>query len=585
MENNLFNLNFGRWDVILLSIVPALINFGIASSVFFSADKNRTTTYFSFFVFLLGIWQMTEGLMRMSENILGAQDWYRISGIFVVFVISFGVEFIIRFTKQFSKFSDGLKLLLLLLPAIIFAIVFDLRLEKHTVIKSEEWYWIGNPKPSVLTSVIYLWICLGAIVMLTLLWLYFIRSPKKSLERNQALLLAAGFTLPVIIGILTEVIFPLFFKWNDIPLATPLLTIFSITSLLAITKYKLLDYSPKHQWEKIIKSMNEGILIVDNNDNVMYANDTFCKIMGYEFCEIKGKVAHELFGSNEEQKKLIETYIEERKNKKSGQYEIELRTKQDKKIWMLISGSPYTNRQGEVVGSIGIHTNISHLKETNKELETFIYKASHDLRGPLTSIMGLVNVGRMEIKDENSIMYLNMIESSTKKLDSTLFELVKIMKIKDVQKFSDEINFKKLILAVLNKLEHLYGFSKLKVNLNISVSGSFISSQSLLETTFQNLIENAIKYQNTSQSESFLNIIITEENSKQIKVVLEDNGIGIDKTIQHQIFDMYFRGTERSQGSGLGLYLVRKSIERLNGEIQLSSELNKGTVFTIFLPL
>jgi signal transduction histidine kinase len=223
------------------------------------------------------------------------------------------------------------------------------------------------------------------------------------------------------------------------------------------------------------------------------------------------------------------------------------------------------------------------LKSSNRELETFIYRASHDIRGPLASIIGLVNVSRLELKDDVAVKYLDMIDSAANKLDYTLSELVKAMKIKDVKLFTDEIDFKTLIKDTLSKYEHYYGFSRLNISIQVRQKGKFISNRSVIETVMQNLIENSIKYQNTIISKPILDIdVLGKEN--EIKIVVRDNGIGIDQSMQSQVFDMYFRGTDSAKGTGLGLYLVKKGVEKLRGDIQLQSELNAGTAFTIYLP-
>jgi signal transduction histidine kinase len=224
-----------------------------------------------------------------------------------------------------------------------------------------------------------------------------------------------------------------------------------------------------------------------------------------------------------------------------------------------------------------------NLVTSNRELETFIYKASHDIRGPLASIMGLVNVSRLELKDELSQKYLGMIGQAASKLDYTLSELVKAMKIKDMTQFRDEVDFQQMIKEVLCKFSHYLGFSRMKLELNICVKQKYLSSRTVIETILQNLVENSIKYQNMKIESPELRISVNDAE-KGIQIVIADNGIGINKAVQSQVYDMYFRGTDSSKGSGLGLYLVKKGIEKLKGSISLKSEEGCGTEFTIFLP-
>jgi len=176
-----------------------------------------------------------------------------------------------------------------------------------------------------------------------------------------------------------------------------------------------------------------------------------------------------------------------------------------------------------------------------------------------------------------------MISMSTKKLDDTLIGLVQSMSIKDVTEFNDEINFGTMIEDTLSRFLYFEGFSKMKFNINISQNVSFISSRSVLQPIVQNLVENSIKYQNQELPKSDLTITVTESGN-EIVMAFEDNGLGIDATIQDKVFDVYYKGTQKSQGSGLGLYIVKTGVERLNGSIQLVSEPGKGSVFTVKLP-
>lgn len=658
---------------------------------------------------------MSDGLMRMSVSAETAMEWTRISIAPSVFIIPFGLLFTLRYTGWNKKIPKMSLLLLLFLPSMLIELMVIARLDKYFIVKSEKWNWIVNPEPTMVTNAIYLWISIPALMMLALLWLYYFKVRKEIFKKNKVLLLAIGFSVPVLIGITTEMIFPLFLGLDEIPLSAPLLSIFSISAFIAIKKYSLLGFSPRHQWEKIVETMNEGILIVNNHDRVMYANKRFCSQLEYEYEELQGKLASELLF---EMKTKIGNAIEDMKDKRQGQNEIQLKTKSGKRIWMLISSSPYLSRNGKVIGSIGMHTEITARKKneaelknnhsrlnhaqaiahlgswqldlstgdvlwsdeacriygllpaqnkqtfeswlsflhpgdfnrvmklimeshrtlspnsfdhqiirkdgsvrfvhsecrfefdqmgnpidlhgialditerkkseeklisSNRELETFIYRASHDLRGPLTSIMGLINLSKMEITDEKSQQYLNMIDTSTKRLDGVLIGLVNTMRIKDTKIFNDKIDFTKIIPEILKKNEHLEAYSKMIISNSVAVELPFFSSRLIIESIFENMIENAIKYQNHVTESSLLKIAVSE-NDKIIQIVFQDNGIGIDASIHDKIFEMYFRGEHQPQGSGLGLYIVSIGIEKLGGGIELESKKGHGTKFIISLP-
>jgi signal transduction histidine kinase len=223
------------------------------------------------------------------------------------------------------------------------------------------------------------------------------------------------------------------------------------------------------------------------------------------------------------------------------------------------------------------------LEATNKELNTFIYKAAHDLRGPLCSIMGLTNLADKEGETENLKDYIHKISESTLKLDAILLSLIDVMSIKDTLPVLNKIDLKYLIETVIKRLKYIEGYEILKFKIKVENQKGFVSDESILNSVLYNILENAIKYRNTSHPNPFINIMVSDIETG-IKIEIEDNGIGIDGDIKDRIFEMYFRGNEDSKGSGLGLYLVANGIKKLGGTVGVESKLNDGSLFTIVLP-
>lgn len=575
MSSNFINTILARWDVLLLSFLPALINFFILIYSAYKLKKTRGNIYFKLFVFILAFWQISEGMMRLSKTVTESLQWYENSVIFVLLIILFGNLFVFRFTGLYKKVSNTILFIFYVIPIMIFFMCIQLNLNTVEIFFSENWYWRVNPLPSFVTLVMSLWIAIGALMMLIPLCYYYFKAQSKSLYQKQLFLLAIGLFFPIIWGIFFELIFPLLLNIDVIPMTTFFVTTFSITSLIAIGKYKLFDYSPKHHWEDIIESMQEGVLIVDNNNNIMYANKAFCNLVGF--------LPEELLGMN--QATLLSNSLPENSN------EVQIQTKNGSKIWVLLSKTPYRNVNGITTGSIGLYTNINQIKEAkqnlkliNNELELYVYKASHDLRGPVATILGLIHVWKMKISDQQvTEKYLDMLEQTTKKLDETLSAMLKAMRVKDVDKFEDYIEFGSFIDHVLGNFVNYEGFNNITIIKEINYKGKFLSNKFILETIFQNLIENSIKYQRYDLPDSFLKIKVTEISKGNILFVFEDNGQGIDPSLQSKVFDMYYKGTYDSRGSGLGLYLVKKAVEKLKTEIFLESKIGHGTKFTMML--
>ncbi len=224
------------------------------------------------------------------------------------------------------------------------------------------------------------------------------------------------------------------------------------------------------------------------------------------------------------------------------------------------------------------------LQKSNQELDQFVYSVSHNLRAPITSSLGLIKVIKQE-KDQNQIDYfLDLQEQSLEKLD---------IHIKDILQYSinsrselnhDKIDFKDLITDVLRNLEFYPGNSKIEKILKIEKSTAFYSDERRLKIILNNLISNSIKYQNKRGENQFIKISNSFDSSNNIILEIEDNGVGIPGKYHKNIFDMFFRATAESAGSGLGLYIVKETIAKLNGKISIDSVVGRGSKFTIAIP-
>jgi signal transduction histidine kinase len=225
------------------------------------------------------------------------------------------------------------------------------------------------------------------------------------------------------------------------------------------------------------------------------------------------------------------------------------------------------------------------LKKTNMELDKFVYSVSHNLRAPLTSVLGLVGVAKLEIKkgEQPHVELFNMIEKSIHRLDETIKQILDYSQNARTTPAVHPIHFEKLIDTIWERLSYLRGIENLKKEVKISGDDLFFSDPQRLSLIFENLISNGIIFSDESKTDRFLKITISI-SAEQANIEFWDNGIGIEKDHLPFIFNMFYRATERSLGSGLGLYVVRESVEKLGGSISLESELQQQTRFRIKLP-
>jgi signal transduction histidine kinase len=224
------------------------------------------------------------------------------------------------------------------------------------------------------------------------------------------------------------------------------------------------------------------------------------------------------------------------------------------------------------------------LKTANYELDRFVYSTSHDLRAPLNSMLGLIEIAQDDTADELMLEYLKMLKGNAKKLDDFICDILDYSRNSRMKVDNEQINFSELLNDVTQNLKFMGDTSRI-VDFKIDITGdtSIYSDKNRLVTILNNLISNAIRYQNFRIPNPFVNIKIDSSNI-ETRIIIQDNGVGIPKEFHPKIFDMFYRVSHESVGSGLGLYIVKEAINKLNGHIEVQSEIGQGTTFSIKIP-
>ncbi|MDF2455287.1 MAG: sensor histidine kinase [Cytophagaceae bacterium] len=258
--------------------------------------------------------------------------------------------------------------------------------------------------------------------------------------------------------------------------------------------------------------------------------------------------------------------------------------------WYAASLVPALDDKGELKFiSLTLHnitarkTNEEALKKMNFELDSFVYRASHDLRAPLRSVLGLAQLIDVENNKEQIHKYVGLMEKSIQKLDSFILDLTNFSRNSRLDVIIEEIDFNKLIDEAMDNLQFMDKASQVKIVREFDPKLSFYCDQIRLSVILQNLLSNAFKYADKSKAESFLKIKITREDSSLL-LEFEDNGIGIIDTYIDKLFSMFFRASQDSYGSGLGLYITKQVVEKLGGSIHVKSVYQQGTSFFVKLP-
>jgi signal transduction histidine kinase len=225
------------------------------------------------------------------------------------------------------------------------------------------------------------------------------------------------------------------------------------------------------------------------------------------------------------------------------------------------------------------------LVKINKELDSFVYSVSHNLRAPLMSVLGLINLVQIENKksDDGLNNYFGMMQHSIHKLDDTLKEILDYSRNARSELNIEHVDMQKMIDESFERLMYMEGSEEIKRNTEIEAEAALYTDAYRLAVIVNNLVSNAIKYRDPNKKQSQIDIR-AKINSAALEMTFRDNGIGISEEFKPKIFDMFFRATERSEGAGLGLYIVKETIEKLMGTIEVESKLGEGTSFKLRVP-
>jgi signal transduction histidine kinase len=234
---------------------------------------------------------------------------------------------------------------------------------------------------------------------------------------------------------------------------------------------------------------------------------------------------------------------------------------------------------------LGIAQKIVHpQKETAHDVETFIYKSSHELRGPLARILGVLNLSENMVNDVHDAKhFFTIIKQQAEHLDVILRTLVQSTDVRKTTADRDAVDFWNLVESVLSELTNQPGFHDVRFEKMVSFSNPFFNDTKLLHSLLFQLIENAIKFRKQDGSSAIIKISVREEEAGA-RIVIDDNGIGIPLTIQDKVFQLFYRSEQKHKGSGLGLYAVRQLVKKMSGALSLKSESGKGCQFSIFIP-
>ena len=357
------------------------------------------------------------------------------------------------------------------------------------------------------------------------------------------------------------------------------------------------------KYRTLIERMNEGIVQVDVDNVILFVNKRFSEMMGYKESELMGKVAHRIFLEQGKQKFFINKSKEVLEGK-SERFEIQMLKKGGSYLIMEVSAAPIFDFNNNVIGSIGIYSDITERKETEKALidskekaeemnrlkTSFLANMSHELRTPMIGILGFSQLLCDEIKDPVLKENARIIYDSGKRLTETLNQILDLSRIESNKLVMNlaPLNIADVINESAKIFETVVSNKNLKLEINIANNNLYSNlDRRMFAHAVQNLINNAIKYTDTGK----INISINDEKTEDqnwVVVSVADTGIGIDEKNLEIIFESFRQVSEglsrKFEGVGLGLTITKKFVELMGGKINVKSKIGKGSTFIIKFP-
>jgi signal transduction histidine kinase len=254
--------------------------------------------------------------------------------------------------------------------------------------------------------------------------------------------------------------------------------------------------------------------------------------------------------------------------------------------WVSFSAKYFTSVgfvEGVIMDITDRKREIEKVLSLSNELEAFIYHTSHDLRSPITSMYGLVNLLKKESSIDKVSEYLRLIEGRLFHLDNIMKDIVEIAYNTAVPLEPARINFQSEIPAIIQTQQKAYRGVQSKIEFNCKNGVEFKTDIARLRSILRNVISNAFKYNNPTLADCLVAIYVFVSNA-EASIIVEDNGIGIPVDQQDRIFSLFYKANNSHKGNGLGLYIARSMITKLGGQLKLSSSLGKGTIIKVTIP-
>ena len=348
-------------------------------------------------------------------------------------------------------------------------------------------------------------------------------------------------------------------------------------------------------FSSINKNINEAIFRSAPDGRIKYINQAFLGIFqASSRAQVLATKSYELYRYPSERDNVIDVL---EKEGRITNWEVEFKRLDGSAFTGLLSCTRATSEQGEVYldgairditdlkqAKVALEESNRELRSTNSALDQFVYTASHDLKAPLGSISGLLKIFRMDKDESRREQYIDKIEQSVTKLENFISDIVAYSRNSRQELKLEEIDLRQIIQDLIEELRYMPNADRVEIEQKAQGPIALYTDKSRLEAILKNLLSNAIAYADLDKDQPKV-VIEVQEARQYLKIIVSDNGLGIEKEHLHKIFDMFYRASEGGDGSGIGLFIVKEAIDKIGGQIQVESTPQEGTSFYISIPV
>jgi PAS domain S-box-containing protein len=373
----------------------------------------------------------------------------------------------------------------------------------------------------------------------------------------------------------------------------------AVGTVMDITRRKeaeILLLKNEHRYHQVVENISDGLIVRDLAGRIVFSNRQFLALLGIDeddlyqmnFDDIVAPAyrnqLHEGFDALRTGGVAPDLYEVEGMRKDGTRRWFELRTTS------VVENDKITGTQ-TIIRDITrkkrsdqkLEAQNKELKKINSELDRFVYSTSHDLRAPLLSLLGLIDLSKNAEDRDEVREYLEMMKYSIERLDGTIREILTISQNSRVKLNFEQIDVKTIVNNLIGSIVQVNPDLNIVFEVSCDEQVPFFSDKHRVTTIVQNLMVNAVKYRREEELHPYVKVTFVSDEQQGV-LSIEDNGEGIAAHNQERVFEMFYRDSEKSVGSGLGLYICKEVILKMGGTIKVASEYGKGSIFTVHLP-